>query len=1227
MALPPTVTDSDQRPLPPNPECTRCGLADTSETVCCPSRGPKHAPIMFFGEAPGAEEERLERPFVGDSGRKLNYCLSGAELPRKSIRIGNVVRCRPPRNRVPSKKEQQACWPYTLAEILRVQPKIIVALGATAWRALLPHHAKHRLDKWRGFPEKFEYRYTTPKGKEFSHSCWVVGTLHPLACLRNWELDDLLIRDLKLAAQYAAGNEFMVTPDTRVHTCQTVADVKDLVKRLLRRGSAVVDTEATGTDPHTCKLRCIGFCMRSGESWIIPWMDENGDQFWTREDQSILIRVLTRLFRKLKIVGQGLKFDIQIFRKLLGIIDYLVEFDTMCGAHVLDENKPTNLTFLCQWHLHWHKYDAVIEQFGSGSDLADAYAAAPSAVLHQYCGYDCDGTFRLWKKFEPEIKKQGLKIPFSIELGLVLPLADVEFRGLHLDRAKLQEAADGYRTALRDTRASLIKTCKRVFRKRDVAVYCKRCGVKDFVPAEFNPNSADQVAPLLLAAGAELKKKTPGGKFATDKLVLSFLALHKGTAGSIARRLRLMRALTKWKSTYFDGNDEDKTKNGFLGLIAEHDRVHASYFITAARTGRLSAKDPPLQTVPRVDPALALGYPVKDQVSSLVKPRMVFVPDVPGEHVLLEVDYSKVELCCAAWVSGDAVMVPELLPGAPRDLHTNMAITTRLMRDPTDHEYKSLMAEISKSERTVAKCFHPNTEVLTRTGWRRILDLKDGDEVAQAVPGMRGEVVFQWVRPIEVFSMPNEFDHLLHFENEGIDLLVTPDHGMIFWNGGASRDPWIRLEAREFAHKEVRYWANAGFLQDGKMSTVGRRLKGITVRLAVVTQADGSYQGNQIRFGFTKKAKIRRMRKLLEQVRSDHWYEGMTGGVTTFVIQSSLANRIKALLDGKSFPWRWLGFTEARREVVLDEASYWDSCRAATTERYTYSNTDQQSIDVLQAIATLTGRKTRKVFAGRKESHHGHRWTLSVKDHAYTRGGNLSVKLVPYTGTVACLTVPSHAVVVRRGGLSKVQIPVVTSQSVNFGVIYGRTARNIAESNPGSFPFDMPLRTRTAKVQKVIDAWLEKYQGVALWRDEQIATIRRKGYLRDWLGRRRLLTGIRWFQSRWAEDCQHTDEDNGHMENQAMNFGIQALATGLHNRATRKCYEGIKQVRIPALRIVMTLHDALFFNVHRDYVDDAIHHIKGWMELTLPAQKREGRPYEMPLTVDAVPCDYWGQHD
>lgn len=893
----------DHRPRKPNSDCTRCPLGGRGETTCCRSRGPKDASLYLYGEALGQVEDDLGRAFVGDAGRKLNYALSRSKLKRKEIRIGNVVRCNPPKNRTPNKKELVGCWPYTLYEILSGKPKVIVALGATAWRALLPHHTtKDRLDKWRGFPERYTFSYTTPKGKRFEHTCWVVATFHPANCLRDWEKDDLLIRDLEVAAEYAKGNIVLKHPTTKVDICETVADVELLCKKLKRQQDVVVDLETQGKDPHKHKVRCIGFCFRKGEAHIVPMLKKGGVEYWTREEKRRVLELLKDLFASIKIVGQGLKFDVQFLRALLGQIDYDIAFDTNCAAHVVDENKPNNLTFLLQWYLRWAKYDAAIQRFAQYDAEEGAYANAPDEPLWQYCGYDVDGTYQLRAILEKLVLAHKVLVPYGIEQGLILPLADVEYRGVHLDRKGLIKAADGYRKAQFKTRESLVKTCVRVFKKKNIKRYCEACGVKEFDPREFNPNSPDQVVVLMLAAGAKLRKKTAGGKLSTDKNVMAFLAMKKDTPGSIARRLRLMRSLTKYKSTYFDGNDAKKTKGGFLGLIKDHDRVHTNYFITVARTGRLSAKDPPLQTVPRVDPASALGYPVSKEVSALVKPRALFLPDVPGEHVLLEVDYAKVELCVMAWLAADEIMVKELLPGAKRDLHTNMAITARLLRNPTWEEYKRMSKLISKNERAVAK-------------------------------------------------------------------------------------------------------------------------------------------------------------------------------------------------------------------------------------------------------------------------------------------------------------------------------------GVNFGIPYGRGDRAIAEANPSSFPLAMPMKMRVAKVAKVIKAWLDKYEAIADWREDQIEAIRRQGYLRDWLGRRRLLTGIRWFRSRFAEDCSHTEHDEAHMEREAMNFPIQSLASGLHNRATRKCYDGIAQSKIPAFRIVMTLHDSLIFNVHKRYVDEAQAKIKGWMELTLPKQPKQGRRFEMPLVVDATPCEYWGQHD
>jgi DNA polymerase len=226
------------RPLKNNPACRRCDLQKTSGTVCCPSRGPEAAPIMLVGEALGAGEEEHGRPFVGDAGRKLNYCLGRAKLKRRSLLIGNAVRCRPPKNRKPRKSELVNCWPYLLRDILAGKPKVIVALGATAFEQLQRQPGKkYKLDshkgRWRGFPIKQTYRYVTPKGKVFEHTCWLVGTFHPSAALSDWVLDDYIIRDLETAKALAAGKTPLTHPDTKVHVAKRLVEAGTLLRARL----------------------------------------------------------------------------------------------------------------------------------------------------------------------------------------------------------------------------------------------------------------------------------------------------------------------------------------------------------------------------------------------------------------------------------------------------------------------------------------------------------------------------------------------------------------------------------------------------------------------------------------------------------------------------------------------------------------------------------------------------------------------------------------------------------------------------------------------------------------------------------------------------------------------------------------------------------------------------------------------------------------------------------
>lgn len=116
--------------------CTKCGLYK-QKTHYVPGEGPANAKIMFIGEAPGRDEDRLGRPFVGAAGKLLTELLLEIGLERESVFIGNIVKCRPPENRVPTQEEMNACLPYLFAQISIINPELIVTLGNTPLNALI----------------------------------------------------------------------------------------------------------------------------------------------------------------------------------------------------------------------------------------------------------------------------------------------------------------------------------------------------------------------------------------------------------------------------------------------------------------------------------------------------------------------------------------------------------------------------------------------------------------------------------------------------------------------------------------------------------------------------------------------------------------------------------------------------------------------------------------------------------------------------------------------------------------------------------------------------------------------------------------------------------------------------------------------------------------------------------------------------------------------------------
>jgi len=149
--------------------CARCSLAE-GRTHIVFGEGNPHARLMLVGEGPGAEEDRLGRPFVGAAGQLLDKILAAAGITREEVYIANIVKCRPPGNRVPLRAEAEACLPWLRLQIRLINPRFIVVLGSTALQYLCDPQA--RITFFRG-------RWLEKGGIR------IMPTYHPAALLRD----------------------------------------------------------------------------------------------------------------------------------------------------------------------------------------------------------------------------------------------------------------------------------------------------------------------------------------------------------------------------------------------------------------------------------------------------------------------------------------------------------------------------------------------------------------------------------------------------------------------------------------------------------------------------------------------------------------------------------------------------------------------------------------------------------------------------------------------------------------------------------------------------------------------------------------------------------------------------------------------------------------------------------------------------------------------------------
>lgn len=534
-----------------NASCDLCPLHKEARTVCLLGDGPVPSKIMIIGEAPGAREDDIERPFSGAAGQYLDRMLKEVGLDRSNVYITNAVRCRPPDNRTPTKTELKACASYMQRELEIVQPEFLLLLGNSALQAIT---GKTGIMTKHGVPVRL------PGGRI------ALPTVHPAAVLRNPGNEGIFRTDLLSFVRLVQGTD--ARPETKTGLVRTSTGLAKLCAMLAAVETPIAFDVETGTsnesDPEGGlhpwapggEIHTVAFSWEPGKAYVVAL--EHPEAQWDIPIERVYEALNVALEGK-KMVGHNIKFDMQ-WMAVKGVKLY-GHFDTKLAAHLLDENRPGGLKPLSRAYLGADEYEAGISFDGRAGKLT------PLAI---YNGKDADYTLRLYHIFRDQLKSQPRLARLFTKLTMPATRAFAEFE-LH-----------GFPVDIERLRSRHIETTTRIKELNEKFLSY----IPDSHKATFNPNSPKQLGwfffehlklPIIMTTGT--------GAPSTSESVLLQLR-HKHPAMDTLMELRKW---TKYGSTY--------TRNWLTRVgIARKPRLYTSYNLSGTVTGRLSSD---MQQVPR----------------------------------------------------------------------------------------------------------------------------------------------------------------------------------------------------------------------------------------------------------------------------------------------------------------------------------------------------------------------------------------------------------------------------------------------------------------------------------------------------------------------------------------------------------------------------------------------------------------------------------------------------
>jgi len=396
--------------------------------------------------------------------------------------------------------------------------------------------------------------------------------------------------------------------------------IQQMIQVLMPHQEVCFDTETTALDANEAELVGMSFACQAHEAYYIPCPAD-------KTETIAILALLQPLFNDVSKVwiGQNIKYDLLVLKwyniALKGNI-----YDTMLAHYVIEPEGKRSMDVLSAKYLNYQPV-SITELIGKKGKQQGNMRDVELDIIKEYAAEDADITFQLKQKLHPQLEEKKVsKVFYEVENPLVKVLIDMEFEGVKIDEAFLNDYSKTLETEANQAEESVYQQASVRFNLASP----KQLGEVLFDKLQLDPSA----------------KKTKTGQYQTGEDVLSKLAVkgHK-----IVDDILIFRELTKLKNTYVDALP--------LMINSKTGRVHTSYSQAIAVTGRLSSNNPNLQNIP-----------IRTERGKEI--RKAFIPR-SKDRVLVSADYSQIELRIVAAMSGDINMCEAFRTG--KDIHTATA--------------------------------------------------------------------------------------------------------------------------------------------------------------------------------------------------------------------------------------------------------------------------------------------------------------------------------------------------------------------------------------------------------------------------------------------------------------------------------------------------------------------------------------------------------------------------